>query len=73
LRIFLNWVAFQDETDEIKIPSAYKKFKVKSPGMETQLDCQLINFSSSIRIDCRKVSGKESRGMKLARKKIIGA
>lgn len=30
LRIFLNWVASQDEEDEIKIPSAYKKFKVKA-------------------------------------------
>jgi hypothetical protein len=30
LRIFLNWVASQDENDEIKIPSAYKKFKVKA-------------------------------------------
>lgn len=30
LRIFLNWVAGQDENDEIKIPSAYKKFKVKA-------------------------------------------
>jgi hypothetical protein len=30
LRIFLNWVAAQDENDEIKIPSAYKKFKVKA-------------------------------------------
>jgi site-specific recombinase XerC len=30
LRIFLNWVTAQDENDEIKIPSAYKKFKVKA-------------------------------------------
>ncbi|MBA4058318.1 MAG: hypothetical protein C0490_26610, partial [Marivirga sp.] len=30
LRIFLNWVAAQDENDQIKIPSAYKKFKVKA-------------------------------------------
>ena len=30
LRIFLNWIAAQDETDEIRIPSAYKKFKVKA-------------------------------------------
>ena len=30
LRIFLNWVGAQDENDEIQIPSAYKKFKVKA-------------------------------------------
>lgn len=30
LRIFLNWVAAQHENDEIKIPSAYKRFKVKA-------------------------------------------
>jgi site-specific recombinase XerC len=30
LRIFLNWVSAQDENDEIKIPTAYKKFKVKA-------------------------------------------
>ena len=30
LRIFLNWVVAQDENDQIKIPSAYKKFKVKA-------------------------------------------
>jgi hypothetical protein len=30
LRIFLNWIAAHDETDEIRIPSAYKKFKVKT-------------------------------------------
>jgi site-specific recombinase XerC len=30
LRIFLNWIAAQDENDEIKIPSAYKRFKVKA-------------------------------------------
>lgn len=30
LRIFLNWVSTQDENDEIRIPSAYKKLKVKA-------------------------------------------
>jgi hypothetical protein len=30
LRIFLNWVAAHDEHDEIRIPSAYKRFKVKA-------------------------------------------
>lgn len=30
MRIFLNWVAAQDESDKIKIPSAYKKFKVRA-------------------------------------------
>lgn len=30
LRIFLNWVAAQDENEDIKIPSAYKRFKVKA-------------------------------------------
>lgn len=30
LRIFLNWIAAHDESDEIRIPSAYKKFKVKA-------------------------------------------